>query len=135
MAADGYSIFGLFFIAMLFKGVLVSIAGPAPNYDMQRILAAKTPREAALMSAVVSAALLPRWLMIGGITMLALHYRDTVFPGLGQPGFKPDFEMILPWVIRGPDPGRASWACSSPACSPPSCRPSAPPSTRAAPTW
>ena len=45
VAADGYSIFGLFFIAMLFKGMLVSIAGPAPNYDMQRILAAKTPRE------------------------------------------------------------------------------------------
>ena len=100
VAADGYSIFGLFFIAMLFKGILVSIAGPAPNYDMQRILAAKTPRESALMSAVVSAALLPRWWMIGGITVLALHYRDKVFPGLGQPGFKPDFEMILPWVIR-----------------------------------
>ena len=100
MAADGYSIFGLFFIAMLFKGILVSIAGPAPNYDMQRILAAKTPRESALMSAVVSAALLPRWWMIGGITVLALLYRDKVFPGLGQPGFKPDFEMILPWVIR-----------------------------------
>jgi Na+/proline symporter len=32
--------------------------------------------------------------------VLALHYRDKVFPGLGQPGFKPDFEMILPWVIR-----------------------------------
>src|SRR3989441_331089 len=44
---DGYSIFGLFFMAMLFKGVLVSLAGPAPNYDMQRILAAKNPREAA----------------------------------------------------------------------------------------
>jgi Na+/proline symporter len=60
IAADGYSIFGLFFMAMLFKGVLVSIAGPAPNYDMQRILAARSPREAALMSGVVSAALLPR---------------------------------------------------------------------------
>ncbi len=50
IAADGYSIFGLFFMAMLFKGILVSIAGPAPNYDMQRILAAKNPREASLMS-------------------------------------------------------------------------------------
>jgi SSS family solute:Na+ symporter len=100
VAADGYSIFGLFFMAMLFKGILVSIAGPAPNYDMQRVLAAKNPREASLMSAVVSAALLPRWWMIGGITVLALHYRDKVFPGLGAPGFRPDFEMILPWVIR-----------------------------------
>ena len=40
---DGYGIFGLFFMAMLFKGVLVSIAGPTPNYDMQRILAATQP--------------------------------------------------------------------------------------------
>ena len=43
LSDDGYSIFGLFFMAMLFKGVLISIAGPAPNYDMQRILAARTP--------------------------------------------------------------------------------------------
>jgi hypothetical protein len=32
---------------VLFKGILVSAAGPAPNYDMQRMLAARTPREAA----------------------------------------------------------------------------------------
>jgi Na+/proline symporter len=38
--------------------------------------------------------------MIGGITILTLHYRDKVFPGIGQPGFRPDFEMVLPWVIR-----------------------------------
>ncbi len=30
---------------MLFKGILVSVAGPAPNYDMQRILAARSPKE------------------------------------------------------------------------------------------
>jgi len=93
---DGYSVFGLFFIAMLFKGVLVSIAGPAPNYDMQRILAAKTPREAALMSAVVSAALLPRWWMIGGITVLALAFLGPQF----RTAASADFEMVLPWVIR-----------------------------------
>src|ERR1035441_7526465 len=29
---DPYSIFGYFFMMMLFKGVLLSIAGPAPNY-------------------------------------------------------------------------------------------------------
>ncbi|MBI4916808.1 MAG: Na+:solute symporter [Acidobacteria bacterium] len=96
IAADGYSIFGLFFVAMLFKGILVSIAGPAPNYDMQRILAAKTPREASLMSAVVSAALLPRWWMIGGITVLAIHYLGPAFATASAA----DFEMVLPWVIR-----------------------------------
>jgi Na+/proline symporter len=96
IAADGYSLFGLFFMAMLFKGLLVSIAGPAPNFDMQRILAAKSPREASLMSGLVSIVLLPRWWMIGGITVLALH-------SLG-PGFRAvssaDFERVLPWVVR-----------------------------------
>jgi len=93
---DGYSIFGLFFMAMLFKGILVSIAGPAPNYDMQRVLAAKSPRQASLMSAVVSAALLPRWWMIGGITVLAIHFMGPAFKTMAAP----DFEMVLPWVIR-----------------------------------
>jgi Na+/proline symporter len=96
IASDGYSIFGLFFMAMLAKGVLVSIAGPAPNYDMQRILAAKSPREAALMSGVVSAALLPRWWMIGGITVLALHFMGPQFRNAANA----DFELVLPWVIR-----------------------------------
>lgn len=96
LAADGYSIFGLFFMAMLAKGVLISIAGPAPNYDMQRILAAKSPREAALMSGVVSAALLPRWWMIGGITVLALHFMGPQF----RTTTTADFELVLPWVIR-----------------------------------
>ena len=34
--SDGWSIFGAFFMMMLFKGVLQAGAGPAPNYDMQR---------------------------------------------------------------------------------------------------
>jgi SSS family solute:Na+ symporter len=96
IASDGYTIFGLFFMAMLFKGILVSIAGPAPNYDMQRVLAARNPRQASLMSAVVSAALLPRWWMIGGITVLAVHYLGPAFKTMTSA----DFEMVLPWVIR-----------------------------------
>jgi SSS family solute:Na+ symporter len=96
IARDGYSFFAFFFVAMLFKGVLVSAAGPAPNYDMQRILAAKTPRESALMSAVVSAALLPRWWMIGGITVLALVGLGPKFATMPTA----DFEMVLPWVIQ-----------------------------------
>jgi solute:Na+ symporter, SSS family len=97
LESDGYTIFGLFFIAMMFKGVLVSIAGPAPNYDMQRILAAKSPREAALMSASVSMCLAPRWLMVGGITTLALVFLG---PQFATSSTAPDFEMVLPYVIR-----------------------------------
>mgnify|MGYP006906688709 CR=1 FL=1 len=44
------------------------MAGPAPNYDMQKILSCKSPKEAALMSGSVSVILLiPRYLMIMGV--------------------------------------------------------------------
>ena len=38
IADDGYDLFGFFFMMMLFKGVFAALAGPAPNYDMQKIL-------------------------------------------------------------------------------------------------
>ncbi|WP_400262854.1 hypothetical protein ACFX5U_06990 [Sphingobacterium sp. SG20118] len=47
---DQYSLFTIFVMMMLFKGVFMSMAGPAANYDMQKILACKSPKEAALMS-------------------------------------------------------------------------------------
>ena len=92
------TLFGAFFLAMTLKGVLVSMAGPAPNYDMQRVLAAKDPRQAALMSASVSLVLnLPRYLMVAGITVLALAFMsDSVIDA----GGRPDFEVVLPIVIR-----------------------------------
>lgn len=91
------SAFSLFFLLMVSKGVLVSMAGSAPNYDMQRILAAKNPREASLMSAIVSVCLVPRWLLIGGITLLGLAFVTPVFRNMGG---KPDFELVLPFVIK-----------------------------------
>jgi len=48
--SDGFGLFSIFFMMMIFKGMLVSLAGPAPTYDMQKILSTKSPREAALMS-------------------------------------------------------------------------------------
>jgi Na+/proline symporter len=95
--SDGYTMFGAFFMMALFKGILVSSAGPAPNYDMQRILAAKNPREAAMMSGLVTVVLfVPRYFMIAGITVLALAFmRSDVTKGAGF-----DFEQVLPIVIR-----------------------------------
>src|SRR5690606_877682 len=58
IADDGFSLFTVFFMMMLFKGIFASMAGPAPNYDMQKILATKTPSEAAKMSGFVSLVLL-----------------------------------------------------------------------------
>jgi Na+/proline symporter len=94
---DGNELFMLIFGLMFFKGVLASLAGPAPNYDMQRILATRNTREAALMSGMVNVALyFPRYLMITGITILALAFCMTDLRAMD----KPDFELILPIVLR-----------------------------------
>jgi solute:Na+ symporter, SSS family len=95
--SDGNEMFGIIFGLMFFKGVLASLAGPAPNYDMQRILATRNPREACLMNGMVNLALyFPRYLMITGITILALAFCMTDLRAMD----KPDFELILPVVLR-----------------------------------
>jgi Na+/proline symporter len=94
--SDGNEFFMIIFGMMVFKGVLASLAGPAPNYDMQRILATRSPREAAMMSGMVNVVLFfPRYLMIAGITVLALAF---CMPQL-QAMDKPDFEKLLPIVL------------------------------------
>src|SRR5690606_5753157 len=74
--SDGFSLFGIFFMMMLFKGIFASLAGPAPSYDMQKILSTRSPKDAAKMSGLVSVVLLPvRYLMVMGFAVLAiLHY-------------------------------------------------------------
>ena len=98
IASDGYSLFGIFFMMMVFKGVLVSLAGPAPNYDMQKILSTRSPREAALMSGSVSLILMPiRYFMIAGFGVLAIIYYDRLDLLIGG---SIDFEQILPSAIN-----------------------------------
>jgi len=97
ITSDGYTLFGAFMMMLLFKGVLVSAAGPAPNYDMQKILSTRSPREAALMSGFVSVVLQPvRYLMIAGFATLAIVH----FPDLGiTTETAGDFDRILPAAI------------------------------------
>ncbi len=97
IASDGYSLFSVFVMMMLFKGILLSAAGPAPNYDMQKILATRSPREGALMSGFVSVILMPaRYFMIAGFAVLAIvYYKDLDLLVAGQI----DFENILPAAI------------------------------------
>ena len=93
---DGNEMFSIIFGLMFFKGVLASLAGPAPNYDMQRILATRNPREACMMNGLVTVVLMfPRYMMIAGITVLALAF---CMPQI-QAMEKPDFEKILPMVL------------------------------------
>ncbi len=95
---DGWNMFGFFFVMMLFKGILVSAAGPAPNFDMQRILSARSPSEAAKMSGIVNIVLLfPRYFLIAGLTVLALVFMKDDFLAMGS---EIDFEMILPYTVR-----------------------------------
>jgi Na+/proline symporter len=98
MTGDGYSPFGCIIMMFLFKGVLASMAGPAPNYDLQRVLSTKSPRESALMSWFVSIAqFIPRYFMIAGITMLALVFFSSDLNAMGE---GVDFEQILPYIIN-----------------------------------
>ena len=97
---DGFSLFGIFFMMMLFKGVFASLAGPAPNYDMQKILSTRSPQEASKMSGFVSIILLPiRYSMIIGLTVLALLYYNQISGDL-QTAKGTDFEKILPAAIN-----------------------------------
>lgn len=95
---DGWTLFGWFFMMMLFKGMLQSMSGPAPNYDMQRVLSAKTPREAAKMSGFVNLVLLvPRYMLITGLTVLALVFFSDELNSMGA---AVDFELVLPFAVR-----------------------------------
>ncbi|GHA78457.1 sodium:solute symporter family protein [Pontibacter akesuensis] len=94
---DGFSLFGIFFSLMLFKGVLASLAGPTPNYDMQKILSTRTPQDAAKMSGFVSLVLIPtRYLMIISFTVLALLNFEQLNLEVGG---RLDYEQILPAAI------------------------------------
>jgi len=97
IAEDGYGIFGFFIMMLLFKGVLISMAGPAPNYDMQRVLSSKDAREASMMSSWVNIVLtLPRYCLITGLTVLALVFFSDHIRAMGT---NMDFELVLPYAL------------------------------------
>ncbi len=97
--SDGYSLFGLFFMMMTFKGFFAAVAGPAPNYDMQKILSTRSPEEASKMSGFVNIILLPiRYTLIISLTILGLIFYHQM--NLNDGAGKIDFERILPAVIN-----------------------------------
>ncbi|MCM8570859.1 Na+:solute symporter [Gramella jeungdoensis] len=96
---QGYKMFGAFLGMTLFKGFFASIAGPTPSYDMQRILSTRNEKEAAYMSGFTNLILfIPRYLLIGGIVVLALVF---IAPELAKSNISGnDLELILPQVIN-----------------------------------
>lgn len=98
IAEDGYELFTIFFMLVLFKGYLQAAAGPNPNYDMQRVLSAKSPADAAKMSGIVNVVLLiPRYMLIAGLTILALVFFSDELNNMGP---EVDFELILPFAMK-----------------------------------
>jgi Na+/proline symporter len=97
--SDGFEVFGFFFMMMLFKGVFAAAAGPAPNYDMQKILSSRSPKDASKMTGFVSIILLPvRYSMIIGLTVLGLLYFNQL--GISEGTGAVDFERVLPATIN-----------------------------------
>jgi SSS family solute:Na+ symporter len=98
IADDGYTFFGFIFTLMLFKGIWASMAGPVPSYDMQRVLSTRTPKEAAMMFGITPVVLMfPRYVMITGVTVLALVYMDSA--QLVDSTGNLDFERVLPFAV------------------------------------
>jgi len=98
ITSDGFELFGYLFMMMLFKGVFASLAGPVPSYDMQRVLSARTPQEAAKMTGLTMLVLyFPRYLMVSGFAVLGLVFLKDDLIGMGN---QIDFELILPLAIE-----------------------------------
>jgi Na+/proline symporter len=97
---DGYSIFGLFILMIFLKGVLVSMAGPTPNYAIQHVLSTRSPREAALENMMMAiCSLAPRFLLIAGVAVLGIVFFGNDLQIMAQG--KMDREEILPRVVYG----------------------------------
>ncbi|HOY06713.1 MAG TPA: Na+:solute symporter [Saprospiraceae bacterium] len=96
---DGYRFFSAIVGMMFFSGVLKSLAGPAPNYDCQKILSTRSPEEAAKMSGFISVILMPiRYFMTMGLCVLGILYFRELNLHTGSDGII-NFESIMPAVI------------------------------------
>jgi Na+/proline symporter len=96
---DGYQLFSAVVGMMLISGVMKSLAGPAPNYDCQKILSTRSPEEAAKMSGFISVILMPiRYFMTMGFCVLGILYFSELDLTMGTDGLV-NFENIMPAVI------------------------------------
>jgi Na+/proline symporter len=59
---------------MIGKGLVASLAGPVPGFDMQRSLSSQNPKDAAKMSGFTILVLfIPLYMMIGGFALMAIE--------------------------------------------------------------
>jgi SSS family solute:Na+ symporter len=98
ITSDGFGLFGVLIMLMIFKGIFASVAGPVPSYDMQRVLSAGTPKEAAKLSALTIAVMfIPRYLLIASFGVLGLVYLGPEIQAMGS---NIDFEQVLPLALQ-----------------------------------
>lgn len=96
IAEDGFVWFGALMMMMIGKGIFASLAGPVPGFDMQRILSAKKPAEAAMLSGFTNLVLyIPLFMMVSALTLIGFTYFMPVL----QAQERPDFEVILSQVV------------------------------------
>jgi solute:Na+ symporter, SSS family len=80
---------------MIGKGMVASLAGPVPGFDMQRSLSSQTPKDAAKMSGFTILVLfIPLYLMVGGFALLAIKELPNSVGGLQK------LEQIFSIVVR-----------------------------------
>lgn len=93
---DGFTWFGALVLMMIGKGIFASLAGPVPGFDMQRILSARRPWEAAKLSGFTNLVLyIPLFMMVSALTLIGF----TNFMPTLQAQARPDFEVILSQVV------------------------------------
>jgi SSS family solute:Na+ symporter len=98
ISEDGFTWFGALVMMMIGKGIFASLAGPVPGFDMQRILSAKKPREAAMLTGFTNLVLyIPLFMMVSALTLVGISHFMPVL----QTQAKPDFEIILSKVVGG----------------------------------
>lgn len=96
---DGYRFFSAIMGMLLFSGVMKALAGPAPNYDCQKILSTRNAYEASKMSGFISVILMPvRYFMTMGLCVLGILYFKDLNLHAGTDGVI-NFENIMPAVI------------------------------------
>ena len=68
----GYSLFFLSSIVWVSKGLFLSLGGPQQLYDMQRFLAARSPREAAKAGMIWGVAMTPMFMVSAAVGVIGL---------------------------------------------------------------
>lgn len=96
IAEDGFIWFGALVLMMVGKGMFASLAGPVPGFDMQRILSASKPSDAAKLAGFTNLVLfIPLYMMVSALVLIGFNYFMPVL----QAQQKPDFEVILSQVV------------------------------------